>query len=93
MYNPRIAFSVNLVTVLVESGYIPVDSGYILVESGYILAESGYIPVESGKHAESCGNRATGHGNIFILQKEKGWNTIEFVETIKPNFMNDEFLT
>ena len=41
------------------------------------------------RHAKSRGHAAIGRGNIFRLRKEKGWNTVEFVETIRSNFMND----
>ena len=33
-----------------------------------------------------------GCGNIFRFRKDKGWNTVEFVETISLNSMNDHFL-
>ena len=45
------------------------------------------------RNEESRSHVATGRRNIFRLWKEKGWNAIEIVETIRPNSMNDDCLT
>ena len=43
----------------------------------------------TSRHAESRDHAAIGRGNVFKLRKGKGWNTIEFVETVSLNSMND----
>ena len=44
------------------------------------------------RHAKSRNHAAIGRGNIFRLRKDKGWNTVEYVETIRLNPMNDLFI-
>ena len=46
----------------------------------------------SHRHAKRRDHTTIGRGNIFRLRKDKGWNNVEFVETISLNSMNDHFL-
>ena len=41
-------------------------------------------------HAKSRDQETIGYGNILRLGKDKGWNTVELVETNSPNSMNDD---
>ena len=40
------------------------------------------------RHAKSHNHMTIGSGNILRLWKDKGWNTVEFVETISFDSMN-----
>ena len=40
------------------------------------------VDILFGRHAKSC-------GKVFRFRKDKGWNTVEFVETIVFNSMNE----
>ena len=42
-------------------------------------------------HAKSCDQAAIGRRNICRLRKDIDWSTVEFVETISFNPMNDHF--
>ena len=41
------------------------------------------------RHAKSRDHATIGRRNIFSLRKDKGWNAVEYVETISFNSMND----
>ena len=46
---------------------------------------------ETNDIMKSRDHAAIGRGNIFRLWKVKGWNTVEFVESISLNSMTDHF--
>ena len=44
-----------------------------------------------GRHAKSHNHGIIDCGNIFRLRKDRGWNTVKFVENIIFNSINDNF--